>query len=181
MDMNENSFEEKVATMLVRHHGFIFRHARRCVPFVDMAEDVVQQVFVEFLKRADQWDLEADLRPLLLVITRRTAQTLWKKQAKMLPSSLLEIAEYIRTEFENDCPDSSSDSEKVEALQACVQTLPEQGKKLITLYYFEGVSTKKLAELMRRKGSAVAQAIFRLRERLRKCINTKLESETRHV
>lgn len=173
--------EEQAAILLLKHHGFVYRQARRFVPVPDLAEDVVQQVFVEFLKNPDQWDIQSDLRPLLTVITRRTAQRIWRERAKMLPDSLRQIAEFIRSELSDSPEDREQKEERVHALWSCLSKMAEPARQLITHYYFDGISTEQLAEQMQKKTDTVSKSIYRLREKLRDCIERTVRREDEHV
>lgn len=171
------NFEKTATTLLMKYHRFVFRQARRAMPIADLAEDVAQDVLVDFLGKADRWDLERDLRPLLMAMVRRSARSVWRSRAKMLPETLREIAEYIQSEFENDAEDCQRQDDRLDALRICLQKLPEPARKLITHYYFDGVSTRQLAEQMRQKADTVGKAIFRTREKLRQCIEKALKRE----
>ena len=177
-DMQNNSrldSEQRSAAFLLRYHSYVFRQARRFAPMPDIAEDIAQQVLTDFLSKADRWKLDGDPRPLLLTMSQRSAADIWRKQAKILPESLRKIAEYVQREFE-DAPDvECEEALEIAALRHCMQKLPEEGRKLVTLYYFEDVSTKDLAEQLQKKCNTIAKAIFRLREKLRTCIEQTLK------
>lgn len=166
---------EQIAKVLLAHHSFVFRQARRFVLFTDLAEDVVQQVFVEVLDKPEQWIPKKDLRPFLFVVTRRVAQKMWRKQAKLLPESLKEIVELMQ-QHQPDREEVSRHDERLDTLRTCIQALPSTGRKLITDYYFEGIPTEAIAERLQKKVNTVAQAICRLREKLRNCINKKQQN-----
>lgn len=166
-----------MARLLLEYHGFVSRQARRFVAFADLAEDVVQQVFVELLRRPDHWDASVDLRPVLTVVTRRTAQAVWKERTRLLPDSLHRIAEYVQAELSRD---EYEPDDRIEALRDCLSKLPAGGRELIEHYYFDGVSTETLAERLQKKPNTVAKAIFRLRERLRICIERAIDGEPDH-
>lgn len=175
MQNDSHGREKKIATLLLRHHGFVFRHARHFVLFPDLAEDVVQQVFIEILSRQEQWDIDQDIRPLLFVITRRTAQKLLKEQTQLFPETLLEISRLIQSRQNLNFHDSQTE-DRVPVLKDCLQNLSSQGRKLIEDYYYEGVTTEILARRLRKKPNSVIQAIGRLREKLRACIEFSLKT-----
>ena len=45
--------------------GFVHALALRLAPAPGLAEDIAQQVFLEFIAKAAQWDLTQDIKPLL--------------------------------------------------------------------------------------------------------------------
>jgi RNA polymerase sigma-70 factor (ECF subfamily) len=175
--MSERPFEETAAALLMKYHRFVFRQARRAVPFPDLAEDVAQQTFVDFLAKADQWDLEKDLRPLLMTMVQRCARSVWRDRAKLVPEALQRIGEYIQQELNED---NDVQEDRLTALRGCLQKLPEGGHKLIMRYYFDGIPTKQIAEELQKTADAVGKAIYRTRERLRLCIEQTLKAEGHH-
>lgn len=181
MTQKKTSFlEERAATLLLRYHGYVFRLARRFAPIQDLAEDIAQQVLADFIGKAEQWDLEQDLRPLLMAMTRRSAQAVWRQQAKLLPETLRQIAEYVRTELEEENNDILRQNDRIDALEHCLSKLPASARKLITLHYYEGISTESLAAQLGKKANAISQAMYRVRERLRTCIEFTLKQEEHH-
>ena len=176
--MSERPFEQTAAALLVKYHRFVFRQARRAMPFPDLAEDVAQQTFVDFLAKADQWDLDRDLRPLLMTMVQRCARSVWRDRAKLLPESLQQIGEYVQKEL-SEIP-MEADDDRLSALRRCMQKLPEGGRQLISRYYFDGVATKQIAEELSKKADAVGKAIYRLREKLRLCIEQTMKTEAHY-
>lgn len=182
--MNETGkalLEKRAAAMLIKYHGFVFRQARRFVPVASLAEDVAQQVLVDFLGKLGQWDLENDPKALLMAMTRRCAAAMWRERSKHLPETLRRIADLVRHEFAEENESLEEEDRQIEALQSCIRKLPETGRNLITLYYFDGVSTERLAEQLQKKSNTVARAIGRLREKLRLCIESSLKKEGDHA
>ena len=52
------STHAKVAQLVLAHHGFVKGLAVRIAPWPGLADDITQQVFLEFLKKEAKWDLE---------------------------------------------------------------------------------------------------------------------------
>ena len=175
--MSELPFEKTAAALLTKYHRFVFWQARRSVPFPDMAEDVAQQVFVDFLAKADKWDLEKDLKPLLTEMVKRSARTVWQKESKLMPEALQEIAEFVQRELNDE---NETQEDRLTALRSCMQKLPEGGRRLITRYYYDGVSVEQIAGEIRKQTVAVGKAIYRVREKLRLCIEQTLKAEEHH-
>ena len=173
----ENILEHRAVSLLLQHHGYVFRQARRFAPLPDLAEDIAQQVLADFIAKASQWDIDKDIRPLLMAMTRRTAQNIWRERAKLLPETLQRIAEFVRKELDEDDNDILRHNDQTEALKHCMAKLPESSRRLLVLHYFEGVSTATLAEQLGKKANAICQAMFRARERLRTCIELSLKWE----
>lgn len=103
----------------VQNIGFIRRLVARRLPFPGIIEDVVQEVVADFLAKADQWELQDDIRPLLAGIARKIIASHWRERAKRSPEVIARIAE--RLERLN-CEDISPESHdlQIEALKCCL-------------------------------------------------------------
>src|SRR4030095_12052972 len=76
--------------------GFVRALALRLAPAPGLVEDIAQQVILEFLAKADQWDLTREVQPLLAGMTRNVARRCWREHTRALPEQTRELAEHIR-------------------------------------------------------------------------------------
>lgn len=67
--------------------------------------------------------------------------------------------------------------ERLAALRDCLKKLPEASRRLLEDRYRPGSSVKNLAETTQRSTSALSQVLYRLREKLLKCIETARTAE----
>jgi RNA polymerase sigma-70 factor (ECF subfamily) len=65
-----------------------------------------------------------------------------------------------------------------EALEACLARLQPPQRQLIELRYTSGHAVTKIAELLGRPEASVRQTLFRIRQALLTCIQSKLQSES---
>ena len=63
---------------------------------------------------------------------------------------------------------------EVEFMQECMQAIPSGQIELLDLKYREDLSIETIATRLNRTQNAVWQALFRLRQQLRMCIEGKL-------
>jgi RNA polymerase sigma-70 factor (ECF subfamily) len=164
----------RAAQVFLAHHGFVRGLALRHAPYPGLAEDVVQQALVEFLAKASQWDLSADVRPLLATMTRQVALRLWRERTREMPEALRQLAEHVRRlAEERDAPPRYE--EERDALRRCLDGLPEKSRSLIDLYYFSELSAADIGTRLGTRADTVCRAISRVREKLRDCINRTLD------
>lgn len=167
--------EAKAAQAFLSHHGFVKGMALRHAPLPGIADDILQQVFVEFLAKADQWDLESDLKPLLASMTRTVALRHWRNKTRDLPEVVRKLAEHVRMlAEERAAPPAYAD--EIAVLRECVEKLPDKSRVLIDLYYYDNVATPQIAERLGMRADTVCRAMGRLREKLRECISRGLRS-----
>lgn len=167
------SSHAKVAQLIIAHHGFVKGLAVRIAPWPGLADDIAQQVFLEFLAKESKWDLETDVKPLLATMTRHVAMRCWRERTRQMPETVWKLAEHIRDLASADVPDPRWDDEVV-ALKRCLEKLPDKSRSLVDLHYFGGATTVEIADSMTVKADAVRQALCRLRGQLRTCIETAL-------
>jgi RNA polymerase sigma-70 factor (ECF subfamily) len=174
------SCETKAAQLFLAHHGFVKGLALKHAPWPGLAEDILQQVFVEFLSKAGQWDLESDIKPLLATMTRTVALRHWRERTREMPAVIRSLAEHVRQLAEERSAPPRYEEEQT-ALKQCLQKLPEKSRSLIDHYYFAQVPTSDIAGQMGMKTDTVCRAICRLREKLRGCIDRVLQGGGAYV
>lgn len=153
--------------------GFVRALALRLAPAPGLADDIAQQVFLEFITKAAQWDLTSDVRPLLAGMTRNVARRAWRDKTHELPETVRALADHIRDLAEAREVTWYGDEEK-SALRRCLDKLPDKSRQLIDLHYDLGVTSVEIARRMAMNADAVRRALFRLREQLRKCVERLL-------
>ena len=153
--------------------GFVRALALRLGPAPGLADDIAQQVVLEFLAKANQWDLTREVQPLLAGMTRNVARRCWREHTRALPEQTLELAEHIRALAE-DQDVRWHDEEETVALRQCLDRLPDKSRRLVELHYFVDLTSVDIARQMAMNADAVRRALFRLRQQLRKCIQNVL-------
>lgn len=179
---SSHSNEARAAQLVLAHHGFVKARALRLAPLPGLADDITQQVFLEFLAKQQQWDLEADVKPLLATMTRHVAMRCWRERTRQLPEVVRDLAEHVRALAEVEAESAEARWEdELPALRRCVEKLPDQSRALVDLHYHGGLSTVEIAEQLAMKADAVRQAICRVRGQLRECIERALRPGGAHA
>lgn len=161
--------EPRIVELVESHGHFVRSLALRLAPAPGLAEDIAQQVFLEFIGKAGKWDLDRDLKPLLAVMTRHVALRCWRDRTRAMSAEMRGLAEHIRELAEGSGVEWYRPEEQA-ALRRCLEQLPERSRRFIELHYELGVSSVEIASRMEMTADAVRRALFRLREQLRKCI-----------
>src|SRR5262249_31372227 len=147
------------------HRGFVHALALRLAPSPGLAEDIAQQVFLEFIGKAAQWDLSSDLRPLLATMTRMIARRAWRETTHQMPAVVRQLAEHIR-ELAELREVTWFDEEEKNALRRCLESLPQKSRQFIDLHYQLGLTSVDISAQMGMNADAVRRALFRVREQL---------------
>lgn len=166
----------EAATMLfLTYRHYLKAIALRFVPFSHLADEIVQQVFVVFLEKAPTLDLSQNIKAFLAVTTQNIAKRYWRNESKHFKPEMQRVAEYVRQILVEPNPDAYPD--ELDALQHCLKKAPEKAQQLIQLHYFGGVPINEIARQMELSAESVYKAFFRLREKLRLCIENAVKSD----
>lgn len=168
---------ETVSRLFQAHYGLLLGVARRYAPAPDLVHDILQQAFVDFVDDAlkGKRDFSRDVSPLLYQIVKNRALKHWAERRQSTPETLQRIAERLSA---NDSEENTQRwQDEVRYIQECLQLLPEPSRRLIERHYREGLSMEEMAQREERKPGTIRQTIFRIRLRLRECIEKKLSEE----
>ena len=137
-------------------------------------EDLLQQVALTVARRFEEYD---ETRPFLgwaLWLARSRITDFYRTQHRrpqLLNDALLErLAESFMEHREEI-------SHRHEALEKCLEKLPERSRSIIRLKYYDGLSSDKIAAAIRSTPSSVRVTLHRIREALTDCIQRRLAAE----
>lgn len=118
------------------------------------ADDVFQEVFLAYARKNPKFESEEHRKAWFLRVTVNCCKKLWRyrKRHKTEP---LEAAVLLETQEESD-------------LFGELKHLPEKYRAVLHLFYFEDMSTEKIAQALHITPGAVRTRLSRARELLRK-------------
>jgi RNA polymerase sigma factor (sigma-70 family) len=161
--------DTRIGELAKANERFVHALALRLAPAPGLAEDIAQQVFLEFISKAAEWDLTADIKPLLAVMTRHVANRCWRERMRSLPEMQQAVAEHIRQLAEGHDISWFGEEEK-SVLKRCLERLPVKSRQLVDWHYYLELSSVEIASRVGMNADAVRRALFRLRQQLRKCM-----------
>ena len=127
------------------------------------AEDVTQTVFLKYLETQPELE-EGKEKAWLLQVTANESRTLWRR-LKRRATVPLEEARAVAV-----LPP------KVETVWETVKTLKSIDRGTLYLFYYEGYSTREIAQMLRVSQSSVTSRLSRARKKLKE----QLEQEGYH-
>lgn len=172
---------EKAMRLFLDEYRYVEAFALRLAPNRSCCDDIVHDVFTTFVAKADQWDLDCPLRPLLAGITKKIALRAWQQHLKTLPEGIRDVYRYAfdletghpYVEPETDVQDLT---EQLTALDICSKKLTDKCSELLHLYYVDKLSYKEIAVRTGQKPGALQKTMCRLRQALRTCIERILKT-----
>lgn len=158
------------AQAFLAEHAFVRSIAIRAAPWPDLVDDIVQQVFLEFMRKAERWDLDHGVRPLLATMTRMVALRQWRAATRNKPETVLKLAEHLRQLAESGAEDPPVEEYEIAALHRCLRDLPERSRTIVELHYFGGMTSREIGGRIEMKPDTVCRALSRVRDALRRCL-----------
>lgn len=135
-----------------RHSDMVYRLAVARVKNKYDADDILQEVFLRFIKVKDKVENDEHLKALLIRITINCSKSLltssWFKRTEPLSESLSVSDEY---------------SDTLDA----VLRLPQKYRTVIHMHYYMGYSVDEIASILKSKPSTVKSQLHRARKLLK--------------
>ena len=145
-------YKISAAQAFEKHSDMVYRLAVARVKNKYDADDILQEVFLRFIKYKDKVENEEHLKALLIRITINCSKSLltsgWFKRTEPLSESLS-----VRDEY----------SDTLDA----VLRLPKKYRTVIHLHYYMGYSVEEIAKILKSKPSTVKSQLHRARQKLK--------------
>jgi len=136
----------------------VFRVALNFLKRPDAADDVTQNVFLRLLRSEPTFESDDHLKHWLIRVTINEC-----KRYVTMP--------WNRTESLEDFADSlAAESPESADVYRLVMRLPRNYRMAVYLHYYEGYSTKEVADMMKRPQSTVCTWLERGRKKLKKML-----------
>ena len=145
-------YKISAAEAFKKHSDMVYRLAVARVKNKYDADDVLQEVFLRFIKAKDKVENEEHLKALLIRITINCSKSMltssWFKRTEPLSESFCVSDEY---------------SDTLDA----VMRLPQKNRTVIHLHYYMGYSVDEIASILKTKPSTVKSQLHRARQKLK--------------
>ncbi len=144
---------EDLEQLIARNADMVYKLAYAKCGSREDAEDIFQQVFLRFISRQPRFESPQHERAWFLKVTANCSKS-FRAAARRLAALPLS---------ENAAAPPEPESEIAEALSR----LPQQDRVLIHLFYYEGLTSAEIAELLSRRDSTVRMQLTRARRKLK--------------
>jgi RNA polymerase sigma-70 factor, ECF subfamily len=174
-DLPPDAFrDERFMRLFVLHEPKILSAIMVLVPQVADARDILQDVSVTLWQKFDTYDPERPFVNWALGYARNFIRRYFRavERGRKLSDAAVEA---LLTAAE---PRQALAERRMEALSACLQTLPAQGREILEGYYFKELSVKELGQSQGKSAEAIYKVIQRLRTSLLSCVNQRLAGAT---
>jgi RNA polymerase sigma-70 factor (ECF subfamily) len=137
-------------------------------------EDLLQQVALTVARRFDEYDEQRPFLAWALWIAKSRIIDHYRaggRRPQLLSDTLLE--RYAESMVRHQ----ETFSRRREALEDCLERLPERSRSMLQRRYHEGLNIEQIAAAVRSTPASVRVTLFRIREALAACIDRKLASD----
>lgn len=173
---NEN-LQQKIDT----YGDMLFKLCLIRLQNVQDAEDVVQDVFYQYIRRIEPFESEEHEKAWLLKVAVNGCRKVWRSAWRRHRSDEEwqdNAEEADRVTAANPGPEEYSlEREKQQRLLKAVMELPAKYREVIHLFYYQELSVRTIAEITGRGQSTVTSQLTRGRELLRKSLKEEYDFE----
>lgn len=140
------------------------------------AEDVVQEVFCQYIKSDKVFENEEHEKAWLIKVTLNACKKIWRSAWYRHRASLPEFLETDSSCDEHPENEYIRREESAELMKA-VWELPDKYREVIHLFYYEDLSVKEIAAVCGRQESTVTSQLTRGRSLLKKRLKEEYQFE----
>ncbi|MTI32147.1 RNA polymerase sigma factor [Xanthovirga aplysinae] len=166
------------AEIVKRYHSIVFTLAFRILKNREEAEDLAQDVFIKVFKSLGMFNRKAKLSTWIYRITYNTSINSLNSRTRI---QTIEIEDDHRRELKNlsiaNPHDDLRKKEEKQIINNAILKLPEKDKVIITLYYYEELSVKEIAEIIGISVQNVKVKLYRSRQKLYTELKDKIGQE----
>ena len=157
---------QQMQQLIADHHQRLYRYAFRLTGSAADAEDMTQQTYLIAQQRLDQLRDEAKAGAWLTAILRTTFLKSVRRQRPVDASSM----ELDVTEIPSQAAEDPVDQE---LLQAALNSLSDDYRLVLLMFYFEQASYREIAERLELPIGTVMSRLSRAKSRLRAALLTR--------
>ena len=154
--------------LIEAYQGPVYNLAYRMLGNRGEAEEAAQEAFIRAFTKLDSYDPRRKFSTWMLSITSNYCIDLLRKRRALLLSLDQPLPPHPALMSDRaDGPEAQAvDSEREEMVQSLLETLPEDYRQAVVLFYWYDLSYQEIAEVMDTTVSAIKSRLFRARRQL---------------
>ncbi|HEV3340023.1 MAG TPA: RNA polymerase sigma factor [Pirellulales bacterium] len=156
------------AALVERYQGLVYGYLRARLLQASDADDLAQEVFLRSYSARARFDSSAMVGPWLIGIARNLLYEHARKTRRRREVAWTEICLELEEQAGLQEPD-----EMAAHLPACLESLGESARQAIELFYRGKMRLAEIGTRLRRSEGAAKVLMFRARQALKTCLETK--------
>ena len=162
LDGDVQSFEEIVRN----YHMMAYTLAYRVLKNREEAEELAQDVFLKVYQSLDNFNMKSKLSTWIYRITYNASINKYKSQKRKIDTIGIDDSVEFSISSSPDAHHDISLKEKRKIINDSILKLPETERIIVTLYYYEELSVKEIAEIAGISTNNVKIKLHRSRQKL---------------
>ncbi|MDO5552775.1 MAG: sigma-70 family RNA polymerase sigma factor [Planctomycetia bacterium] len=170
--------QEKANQLFMQYYPFVRHLALISAPSPDLQDDIVNDVYIRFIRSCERYDLDKGITELLRTITTNCAHDYWKKHLQTHSPKFVQLSELVGHELElidKSVQTENLDDESV-ALTQCIGNLTPRSRELVEMHYFEDIPIVEIAEIKKISLTALYKTFLRIRVAIKDCVQRVLRA-----
>jgi RNA polymerase sigma-70 factor, ECF subfamily len=172
--LETNDRRAVLARLMSEHGDAVYGLCVRILRDSALAEDVLQQVFVEAHRDLQRFEGRSSMKTWLLAIAGHRCQDAIKARHRRDKRFLTD--EQAVANVADPTPDAHVRLDRARSLQAlddCIETLSAESRTAVLLRFQAGLSYEEMAAALRAKADTLHARVTRAMPVLRRCLETK--------
>ncbi|HWL09005.1 MAG TPA: sigma-70 family RNA polymerase sigma factor [Planctomicrobium sp.] len=174
---NESTHYEKFLELFLQHRDRLFSHIFSLIPHEADAEDVFQRCSIVLWKKFDEFDPSGSFLAWSYGVAVNEVRNFLKTRRRSRLAFLPDVIELLSEERLSNQDDYS---DRMLALQDCVDQLRPEERHLVRIAYWGEQTVKEFAEATDASLQVMYNRLSKIRRTLLACIQRKLSETLRH-
>lgn len=170
----EQQHHDKFLSLFAEHEPALRAFVRALLPSLSDASDVTQEVAVVLWQKFSEFDATRDFRKWAFGVARYEVLAFLRDRGRDRHVFSGDLVNQLADEAEESGP--RHDAQR-EALETCLQKLPESQRSLVLAAYGTGVRMDELAARRGQTAMSLYKVIHRIRQALLECVGRNLVRE----
>lgn len=162
--MHSLHMDECIDEVISLYSDMVYRLSYAHTGTREDADDIFQEVFIRLIKYNKTFESEEHRKAWLIRVTINCCNSLWKSTWRKRVTCYEDMSE--ETAFSMNIP------EETELFHALKQ-LPTKYRVVIHLFYYEEMSIKGIAQLLKQNEATIRSKLFRARQKIKKILEEK--------
>lgn len=176
--MNAGMNDQELQLKIDAYGDMLFKLSYIRLQNVQDAEDVVQETFYQYVKKAGTFESPEHEKAWLLKVTMNACRKVWRSAWKRHQCDWQQDKADDRQQIEPVVPgpeEGTFQKEERRRLMGLVMALPAKYRDVIHLFYYEELSVKEIALVTGRAESTVTSQLTRGRKMLKKSLKEEYD------
>ena len=170
LDGDVKSFEEIVK----RYNIMVYTLAYKVLKNREESEELAQDVFLKVYSSLNGFNMKSKLSTWIYRITYNSSINKFKSQKRKIVTTEIDRYSEFNASALPDAHNNVAETEKRKIVNDSILKLPEADRIIITLYYYEELPIKEIAEITALSAQNVKVKLHRSRQKLFKDLSNKV-------